>query len=128
MVAVLATVLASVGTILCVIGLYGVVAYTVLRRTREVGIRVALGALSRQVALLFFREAVVVVATGIVAAVPLLFIASRYVQTQLYGISALHPATIAIAIAFLGAAALMGALIPALRAARIDPLSALREE
>jgi ABC-type antimicrobial peptide transport system permease subunit len=128
MIAVLAAVLASIGTSLCIIGLYGVVAYAVSQRTREVGIRMALGALGSQVTMLFFREAAVVVAAGVVAAAPLLFIAARYVQAQLYGIDALNPQTIASAAALLIAVALMGALVPALRAARIQPLTALREE
>ena len=128
MIAVLATVLACIGSVLCVLGLYGVVAYTVSRRTREVGIRMALGALGRQVTLLFFREAAAVVAIGVVAAVPLLYMSARYIQAQLYGIDALNPQTIAAAIALLGAVALIGALVPAPRAARIQPLTALREE
>jgi predicted permease len=128
MIAILATVLACIGTVLCVLGLYGVVAYTVSRRTREVGIRMALGALGSQVTLLFFREAAGVVAVGVVAAVPLLYASARYIQAQLYGIDALNPQAIAGAIALLGAVALIGALVPALRAARIQPLTALREE
>jgi predicted permease len=128
MIAVLATALASIGAVLCVIGLYGVVAYTVSRRTREVGIRVALGALGTQITMLFFREAVVVVSIGIVAAVPLLLVAARFVESQLYGINALNVQTIAAAIAMLASVALTGALLPALRAARIQPLVALREE
>jgi predicted permease len=128
MIAILATVLAVIGTILCVVGLYGVVAYTVLRRTREVGIRVALGALRRQITLLFFREAVTVVVLGIAAAVPLLLLGARAIQTQLHRIEALNPATIVLAIASLAGVALAGALVPALRAARIHPVNALREE
>jgi predicted permease len=128
MMAFLATVLAFIGTVLCVVGLYGVVAYTVFRRTREVGIRVALGAVRRQIALLFFREAVIVVILGIAAALPLLMIGARAVQTQLHRIDALNPATIALAIASLAGVALAGALVPALRAARIHPMNALREE
>jgi hypothetical protein len=128
MVAILATVLASIGTVLCVLGLYGVVAYTVSRRTREVGIRVALGAIGRQIVLLFLREAAVIVAIGVVAAIPLLFIAQRFVQAQLYGIDALNAGTIAFAIILLAAVALAGALVPSAMAARIQPLTALREE
>jgi putative ABC transport system permease protein len=128
MIAVLATVLAGIGTVLCVIGLYGVVAYTVSRRTREVGIRVALGALGTQITMLFLREAVVVITIGIVAAIPLLLFAARFVQQQLHQMSALDPQTIGVAIALLASVALAGALLPALRAARIQPLTALREE
>jgi predicted permease len=128
MIAVLASVLALIGTTLCVVGLYGVVAYTVSRRTREVGIRVALGALGRQITFLFFREAVIVVGVGVVAAVPLLLLTAHFIQSQLHGIEALNPETIGVAVALLGTVALCGALLPALRAARIQPLTALREE
>jgi predicted permease len=128
MIAVLATLLAAIGTILCIVGLYGVVAYAVLRRTREVGVRVALGALRRQITLLFFREAVVVVGVGVLAALPLLFVAARFIEAELYGIRALNLPTIAIAVVALTAVALAGALLPALKAARIQPVSALRSE
>jgi hypothetical protein len=128
MIAILATALATIGSALCVLGLYGVVAYTVSRRTREVGIRMALGAVRGQIAMLFFREAAIVVAFGMIGAVPLLYVAVRSVEAQLYGIDRLNLATIAAATAFLGGVALTGALLPSLKAARIQPLTALRDE
>jgi ABC-type antimicrobial peptide transport system permease subunit len=119
---------ASIGVLLCVVGLYGVMSYTVSRRTREVGIRVALGARASQVTGLFLREALVVVILGIVSGIPLLWMTARFVQAQLYGIDALDAVTVGAAVASLAIVALLGALLPTLRAARIQPLVALREE
>jgi predicted permease len=123
----LSAVLGVLATLLAVVGLYGVMAYTVTLRTREVGIRMALGALSRGVAWLFVREAAILVAIGFAIAVPGLWAFGRYVQSQLYGVGAIDVTTIVLAMVGLGAAAAAGALVPALRASRIDPLAALRE-
>jgi predicted permease len=128
LVAALSTVLGVLATLLAVIGLYGVMAYTVTRRRREVGIRMALGAEARRVALLFVREASLLVLVGFVIGLPTVLAASRYVRSQLYGIEPMDPATIVGAMTGLAAAAAAGALVPALRAARISPLAALREE
>jgi ABC-type antimicrobial peptide transport system permease subunit len=131
LVAGLSAVFGFLATLLAVVGLYGVMAYTVTRRTREIGIRVALGALASRIAWLFLREASVLVGVGLVIAVPLLVALTRYLQSvrsQLYGVELLDETTIALAILALGMAAAAGALVPAWRSARIDPLTALREE
>jgi predicted permease len=128
LVAGLSTVFGLLATLLAVVGIYGVMAYTVTRRTREIGIRVALGALSSRVAWLFVREAALLVIVGFVIALPLGWWLAHYVQTQLFGVRPLDPFTIALAMLGLGSVAAAGALVPALRAARIDPLTALREE
>jgi ABC-type antimicrobial peptide transport system permease subunit len=103
-------------------------AYTVARRTREIGIRMALGALSNRIGWMFLKEAAVLLLTGFVVAVPVVWAAARYVQSQLYGVPALHAPTAATAMLLLGLIGAAGALVPARRAARIEPLEALREE
>jgi predicted permease len=128
LVAGLSSVLGVLATLLAIVGLYGVMAYTVTRRTREVGIRMALGAHAHRVVALFVREAGWLVAAGVLIGLPCAWAFGRYVQSQLYGIQPLDPLTIVAAIIALGTFAAAGALIPALRAARINPLSALREE
>ncbi|MPY89066.1 MAG: FtsX-like permease family protein [Luteitalea sp.] len=128
LVAALSSVFAALATLLAVIGLYGVMAYTVMRRTREIGIRMALGALSSRVAWLFLREAVSLVLVGFGVALPVIWALARYVESLLYGVEPLDPITIAVAMLGLGVVAAAGALVPAVRAARIHPLMALREE
>ena len=128
LVAGLSSVLGALATLLAIIGLYGVMAYNVTRRTREVGIRMALGAQARRVVALFVREAGWLVAAGFVIGLPCAWAFGRYVQSQLYGVEPLDPLTIGGAMLGLGTVAAAGALIPALRAARINPLSALRDE
>ncbi len=126
LVARLSTVLSVFATLLAVIGLYGVMAYTVTRRTREVGIRMALGAQSTGVAWLFLREAAILVGFGCLLGLPALWAFGRWVRSQLFGIDPLDPVTILVAAVALGAVALAGATVPAVRASRINPLQALR--
>ena len=95
LVARLSTVLSVFATLLAVIGLYGVMAYTVTRRTREVGIRMALGAQSTGVAWLFLREAAILVGFGCLLGLPALWAFGRWVRSQLFGIDPLDPVTIA---------------------------------
>jgi predicted permease len=128
LVAGLSGVLGVLATLLAIIGLYGVMAYNVTRRTREVGIRMALGAQARGVVTLFVREAGWLVAAGFLIGLPSAWAFGRYVQSQLYGVEPLDPLTISVAALGLGGFAAAGALIPAMRAARINPLAALREE
>ena len=128
LVARLSTVLSVLATLLAVIGLYGVVAYTVARRTREVGIRMTLGAQSMSVVWLFVREAAILVGFGCLLGLPALWAFGQWVRSQLFGIDPLDPFTIAVAGGGLAAVALAGAMVPALRASRINPLQALRVE
>ena len=121
--------LSVLATLLAVIGLYGVVAYTVARRTREVGIRMTLGAQSMSVVWLFVREAAILVGFGCLLGLPALWAFGQWVRSQLFGIDPLDPFTIAVAaVAASAAVALAGAMVPALRASRINPLQALRVE
>ena len=124
----LSSVLGVLASLLAVVGLYGVMAYTVTRRTREIGIRMALGAQARGVAWLFVREAVILVGLGFLVAVPAAWALGRYVESLLYGLKPADPVTMVAAMSALAAIAATGAAVPARRATRINPLKALREE
>jgi putative ABC transport system permease protein len=111
---------------LAVIGVFGVMAYVVAQRTREMGLRMALGAQPRDVLWMVARQALALSAVGIVVGLGGALAATRLLQSQLHGISATDPTTFAVvAIAFAGAALLAG-LLPARRASRVDPMTALR--
>jgi ABC-type antimicrobial peptide transport system permease subunit len=117
-----------IAVLLACIGLYGVTAYSVTRRTREIGIRMAIGAGRREVLLGVLRSALVQLAIGLALGLPAAVAAARLLRTQLYGIGFYDPASFAGAVAVLGAAAVLAALIPARRAATMDPVRALRIE
>ncbi len=119
---------AGLATLLAMVGLYGVMAYTVSRRTREIGIRIALGARTSQVAVRIVREAGLVVLTGLALSAPLVWWLGRYVRSQLYGIEPADPWTLGLAATGMLAVASLAAAIPARRAARVDPIRALRDE
>jgi len=128
LIASLSIVFGVLATLLAMIGLYGVMAYSVTRRTREIGIRMALGALSSNVARMILREVAILVAIGIIIALPAAWAASRYITSQLYNVTATDPATIVLAIVGLITVGAAAGLIPALRAARVSPITALRHE
>jgi predicted permease len=115
-------------TLLAAIGLYGVMGYTVSRRTREIGIRLALGAGRRNLLLLVMREVAILTALGIAIAIPAALAFTGLVRSELYGIVPNDPLSIALAAVVLIAVALLAGYIPANRATRIDPLRALRYE
>jgi predicted permease len=118
----------ALATLLAVVGLYGVMSYTVARRTREIGVRVALGATSGNISWLVIREVLVIAAAGIAIALPAAWWLGRYVSSQLYGVTPGDPAAIAAAVALLVVVALGAGLIPSRRAARLNPTAALRSE
>lgn len=128
LVASLSTVFGFLATLLAVVGLYGVMAYTVARRTREIGIRMALGAQQGNVLWLIMREVIVVLAAGILVGIPAAVGLSRLVRSQLYGLTPHDPGTIVAATLVLSFIACLAGLIPALRASRIDPTRSLRYE
>jgi ABC-type antimicrobial peptide transport system permease subunit len=114
--------------LLALLGIYGVLAYSVSLRQQEFGIRVALGCDKPTLMRLVARQAALPVAGGIVAGLALAFAATRYVHSLLYETSAADPAAITASIALLVVAALLATLIPARRAAQVDPMAVLRNE
>ena len=118
----------ALATLLAVVGLYGVMSYTVSRRTREIGVRVALGATSATISWLVIREVLVIAAAGIAVALPAAWWLGRYVSAQLYGVTPGDPLTIGGAVVLLLLVALAAGIIPSSRAARLNPNIALRTE
>src|ERR1035437_4658738 len=115
-------------TLLAAIGLYGVMAYTVTRRTREIGIRLALGAGRASLLKLVLREVAILTVAGVVIAIPVALAVTRLVRSELYGIVPNDPFSIAAAALVLASVALLAGYIPAERATRVDPITALRYE
>lgn len=115
-------------TVLASIGLYGVMAYTVTRRTREIGIRVALGAERSSVLWLVLREVAVMAAIGIALGLPVALVLSRLLESQLYGIRAADPLAYGASIAIMLITAALAGFLPANRASRVNPIQALRYE
>jgi putative ABC transport system permease protein len=128
LIATLSTAFGVLATLLAVIGLYGVMAYTVARRTREIGVRMALGAVQADVVWLVMREVLTLVGTGLALGLVAAWGLSRVVSSQLYGVAATDPLTIASAAGVLAAVALLAGYVPARRATRINPVLALRYE
>ena len=120
--------LAVLAVLLSCIGLYGLMAYHVSRRTGEIGVRMALGAQAADVARSILREALVLVGFGIAIGLPAAFAVTRLIHGQLYGVRPNDPATFAIGTVTLVAVAFGAAWLPARRAARVDPMVALRSE
>ncbi len=127
-VASLAGAFGAVALLLAAVGLYGVTAYTVAQRTGEIGVRMALGADRRRVLGLVLKGALRTAGLGLLLGIPLAIGAGRLISAQLYGVTGWDPLALSLATAALGACALAAALIPALRASSIDPMSALRME
>ena len=108
-------------------GLYGILAYAVGQRTREIGIRVALGAQSRNILRLITEQGLKIVCVGLVIGIGAALVAAPLIAGLLYGVSPADPITLGLAILILGLAGTLACLLPALRAARINPITALRE-
>ena len=117
-----------VALILAVIGLYGVTAYTVAQRTNEIGIRMALGANRARVAQMILQGAFLRVAIGLILGLPLAVGAGRLISSELYGVSSWDPLALTVAAGSLAIAAFFAAIIPAMRAASISPMIALRTD
>jgi ABC-type antimicrobial peptide transport system permease subunit len=118
----------ALALLLAGIGLYGVMAYTVARRTRDIGIRLALGAEPRNVRRQVLRETLVLVGLGVLAGVPVAIAGGYLVRSMLYGLGAADPVAIAIAAVVLAAVAALAGFLPARRASLVDPMVALRYE
>jgi predicted permease len=110
------------------IGLFGLMSYNVSRRTNEIGIRMALGAGRRVIVRMVLRESVLVVAVGIAIGLAVALLAGSLVTTVLYGLAPTDPATLTFAAALIVAVTLAAAYVPARRAARVDPMVALRQD
>ncbi len=119
---------ALLATLLAAVGVYGVVAYLVSRQTRDIGIRMALGASRRHVLWLVLGRSGALVLLGITLGVVAAIALTRFVVGFLYGVSAVDPATFLVTSLALAGVALLASFVPARRAARIEPLSALRHE
>jgi predicted permease len=127
-VALLSAFFGGLAALLAAIGIYGVVGYSVAWRTREIGIRIALGAAQRSVRWLILKEAALMAGIGLVVGLPSAWVLSRLVASQLFGITAHDPLVFGASALLLAAIALGAAYGPAKRAARVEPLSALRYE
>jgi predicted permease len=128
LVATLSTAFGVLATLLAVVGLYGVMAFTVARRTREIGVRMALGAVHTDVIWLVMREVFVLVGSGLALGLLAAAVATRAIASQLYGVTAGDPGTMIAAATLLLAVALIAGYVPARRATRVNPVLALRYE
>ena len=117
-----------VAAFITAIGLYGVLAYSIAQRTREIGVRMALGATRGAVVKLVLREVVMITGCSVVVAVPLSIALSSFVKNQLYGISYSDPRTLIFVVLAIGVVAVLAASLPARRAVQVQPITALRYE
>jgi predicted permease len=128
MIATMSVVFGSLATLLAIVGLYGVMSYTVSRRTREIGVRMALGAASGNIARMVIKEVLTISAIGVAAGLPMAWWLSRFVESQLFGVQARDAATLSGAVIILTVVSLVAGVVPSARAARVTPTTALRYE
>jgi len=117
---------ATVALLLGVVGIYGVIAYVATQRTKEIGIRIALGAAARDVSELFLRQGAALAAIGVGCGIAAAALATRAMSSLLFGVDALDPLTYAAVALALGSTAMLASYLPARRASRVDPAEALR--
>jgi predicted permease len=123
----LVSIFSGAALFLSAVGLYGVLAYSVSQRRREIGVRIALGAQASNILRLVIRQGLKLVCFGLVVGIVSALIIVRFIDSILYGVSGNDPVSFALAVVVLGLAALLACLLPALRATRINPITALRE-
>jgi predicted permease len=128
MLATLASAFAALAILLTIVGLYGVIAFVVTRRTREIGIRLALGASRSSAVWLILRDSAIMVAGGVALALPAVWSLGRLIESQLFGVHAMDATTIVAAIALVALVALIASALPTRRASSINPMEALRYE
>ena len=126
--ALLLSIFASVAMLLAAVGTYGVLSYAVTQRRREIGVRLALGAQPSEIGNQFFGLGARLLGAGTLVGVAGAWVSGRFLQGLLYDVPALHPATLAVTIGVMTVVSLAASLIPARRAARVDPLVALGSE
>jgi putative ABC transport system permease protein len=119
---------ATAALLLAAVGVYGVVSYGVARRTREIGIRIALGALPSQVKFMVHRRAMLMVGTGVIAGIAGALALTRVLRTLLYDVAPADPMTFGGVIGLIATAGWLASWIPARRGARVDPMTAIRTE
>jgi predicted permease len=122
----LSTLFGVLGTALALVGIYGLISYSVTRRTREVGIRMSIGAQRRDVLSLFLREAAFLVAGGMLIGLPLAMLLARFLRKMLFEVSTSDPLGISVTLALLALGGLLASFVPARRATRVNPVQALR--
>jgi len=128
LIATLSAAFGVLATALAAIGLYGVLAFVVARRTKEIGLRMALGAAQWSVVWMVLREALVLLAIGLAVGIPASLALSQYVSKQLFGVKANDVGTVIAALVILAAVATGAGFLPARRASTINPIQALRHE
>jgi predicted permease len=128
MIATMAGIFGTLATLLALVGLYGVMSYTVTRRRREIGVRMALGAGASRIARMIVREVLVIAAVGVALGLPLAWWLGRYVESQLFGVQPHDPAALSGAVVLLALIALAAGLVPSIRAASVSPTTALRQD
>ena len=114
--------------LLACVGLYGIMTYTVARRTNEIGIRIALGAQQRDVRWMVMKETVTLIVVGVAIGLLAALAATRLVTSILFGLNPTDPPTLSLAVALLASAATFAGYLPARRASKVDPMLALRYE
>ena len=119
---------AGIAVLLATAGIYGVISYSMRQRTQEIGIRMALGAESVDLIRLVLWEGMRPAAIGVLVGLALALSLTRFMQTLLYGVTAVDPVTFVATVAALVMVCVLANLLPALRTTRIDPLTALRQE
>jgi putative ABC transport system permease protein len=119
---------AGIALLLTIVGLYGVVAYSVTRRTREIGLRMALGAARSHVLVMVLKQALLLVLIGLVLGLGGALAGGQLLQGMLYGVKPINPLVLAAACGLIGLAGALAAYLPARRATKVDPMVALRYE